>query len=159
VSIEGANLILNNVTPNIYIPLNMRDEDWWLSQSVKALDSDVPTDLYYEPSWPNGKLHLWPTPETAYGLELLTRVLLTGALTTSSSIDLPPGYEDAITNTLAERCGPSFHAPVSAELKLEARQARRRVFVNNQKAPNISTADYGLPGRRGAFNYLTGGLS
>lgn len=153
VSIERANLVISDVRYG----LNLRNAEWWAGLSDYTLTGEIPTDLYYEPAWPNGQLYLWPVPTTAHTLELLTRVLL-ASVTLATTFALPPGYQDALTLTLAEGLSVPFDRPVPSELAQGARTARARIFANNDPDPHISVADVGLPGsfQRGGFDYRIG---
>lgn len=158
VEIIAAALILNNVTPNVTMPLDLRDDTWWANQRVKTLPASVPTDLYYSPDFPNGSLFLWPVPTTAYGLELETRFILT-SVTISATLNLPPGYEDAITLSLAEDICSMFQKSPNPMLTSAAMRARAAIKSTNAFSPRISTVDAGIPksgGARSDFNYLTG---
>jgi hypothetical protein len=125
VTIEGASVILDNVTPAVYVPIAVRDAAWWDAQTVPDLTAEFPTDVYYEPAWPNGKLWFWPVPTTAYGVNLMTRIVL-AELTLASSFSLPPGYKDAITLTLAEDLASPYGAQISQITREKARDARAR---------------------------------
>lgn len=156
-SIDGASLVLTTVTPNVYLPLHLRDAQWYDAQTVPTLATSVPTDLYYNPTWPNGSLYLLPIPTTAYGIRLLTRTVL-AQLTLVTVFTLPPGYQTAIKRTLAENlCGP-MQVAVPPLLPMKAMQARAKVFANNTVTPKLATRDSGMPGGRqgGSFNYLSG---
>lgn len=156
VSIEGATLILTGTgTPDTPIDTD-HDAAWWLNQRVKGLTSAYPTDLYYEPAWPNGKLFFWPVPTAAKSVVLQTRILLTALLLTDT-FSLPPGYQEALTLTLEERIAGPFEQTVSPELKDAARHARAIVFGNNTTVPVLQTRDAGMPGGgRSRGTYLTG---
>lgn len=156
VAIDGASLILTTSTPDVYQPIVLRDRDWWNAQAVPGLTSAFPTDLFYDPSWPNGTLHFWPVPTVAYGVELVTRVVL-AALTLATTFTLPPGYHDAAALTLAEALAPALKVPLDPQTKEGARIARARVFGNNRVPKGIATRDAGMPSDhgRGGFNYLT----
>jgi hypothetical protein len=160
VSIDGANLILDTSSPAVLTPIAIRDAQWWLGQSVQALSSDVPTDLYYQPDWPNGKLYFWPVPSAAYQVQLLTRVLLADTLTSGVTFTLPPGYELAVQLTLEEYAARGFGKPLPPELPRQASLARATIFANNDQIPRLETHDAGMTpgtgGRRADFNYLTG---
>jgi hypothetical protein len=160
VSIEGAYLILNTSTPNVNLPITVRDQDWWLAQSVPDLTSTIPTDLYYQPDVPNGKLYFWPVPTVAYGVGLMARVLVDDSITLDTSLTFPPGYADAITLTLAESIATSFGRDVPPALEMSALRARSRIFANNDTTPRLQTADYGMDGgvsgHRADFNWLSG---
>ena len=160
VLIEGAYLVLNTSTPNVDLPITIRDADWWLAQSVPDLTSSITTDLYYQPDVPNGKLYFWPVPTTAYGVGLKARVLVDDTLTLDTSLDFPPGYQQAATLTLAEDVATPLGRELPALTERRAREARARAFANNQQTPRLMTADYGMVGAHGGnradFNWLDG---
>jgi hypothetical protein len=160
VRIEGAALVLNNVTPNVDLNLNIRDDAWWQAQSVKGIATTTPTDLYYSPDWPNGSLWLWPIPTFAYGLRLEMWGLISRVATLATVFTLPPAYERALVLTLAEDLCRPFGRPLAADLVAAAREARAELQTNNIKSPRIASADYGASGSRGGrrstFNYYSG---
>jgi hypothetical protein len=160
VDIVGANLVLNTTTPNVKVPITIRDDNWWLMNSVPALATSYPTDLYYSPDFPNGSLYFWPVPTTAYPVDLLLHNLF-AQVVLSDTVSLPPGYLDAVTLTLAEDLRKPFAAPPDPDLKQRASDARALVFANNENAPRLRTQDAGMPSDRQSsnittFNYLNG---
>lgn len=158
VLLVSAEIILNNVSPPIRYPLNLRDDIWWAQKSSYAVSGTLPTDVYYSPDWPNGSLYLWPVPQTAYLLELLTWTILS-ELQLSSTFCMPPGYMDAVVYSLAIALCPSFSVRASQELILLASKAIQRIQGNNVQAPRIGTRDAGVPTgqpNRPSFNYRTG---
>lgn len=160
VRIRGAALILNNVTPNVDVPLRIRDADWWNFQRVKAIATTTPTDLYYEPDWPNGSLFLWPVPTFAYGLRLQLWTLINQFVNLTDSFTFPPGWKKALTLTLAEKLCRPFSRGAQEDLVEDARRARVEIQMNNIKSPRIPSADAGSSGSRGGrrptFNYYSG---
>jgi len=159
VRIVGADLILNSSSPGTDIPLKIRDAQWWLEQRTKAVTSRTPTDLFYNPKFPNGEINLWPIASFAYGLRLETWVDIAQVpqdLTTS--FVAPFGYENATVLTLAEELITPYRSTMPAELPGKASRARALLQANNSLAPRCSSADYGMSGRRGrgGFNYMTG---
>lgn len=163
VSVDGANLILagSGGAADTYLPITIRDAAWWNAQTVPGLESSVPTDLYYQPDWPNGKLYFWPVPDTADDVQLMLRVLLDDTVDLTDTFTLPPGYQDAITLTLSASICRMFGVPldVSADLAQQAKLARARIFSNNEQPTRIQTADAGMQasnGTRPTYNYLIG---
>lgn len=148
VAVENCSIVLNNVTPNVSVPITIRDDDWWANQRVKTLASSLPTDLYYSPDFPNGSLYFWPVPNTAYLAELELRNLLTSFAATTDAFSMPPAYKKAITLTLAEDMCPAYSKEPTPTLQRKARDARAAVQGANSEAPRISTRDFGLPGGR-----------
>lgn len=162
VTLDGANAILNNVSPVVRVPINLRDWQWWRDNSVRTITSDFPTDVYYEPAWPVGILHFWPKPTVAYGGEIVTRTLINEAVTLDTTFSMPQGYKDALTYTLAEESWNSFpdvDARVLQKIEQLAMKARAVIFANNDKATGLVTRDAGMPssaGSRPNFNWRTG---
>lgn len=156
--ITGANLILNTSNPSVRIPITVRDEYWWLNNAVQGLATSIVTDLYYDDTWPNGSVYLWPIPTAAYPIELLTDVKFSRYAMTDT-LWLPDGYREAVTLTLAELLAPGCGQTASPDLKEAAKDARVIVFGQNVKSRNISTRDGGMPGRSGrsgGYLYRTG---
>jgi len=161
VSVEGATLVLTTSSPVANLPITIRDAVWWDAQTVPDITSSVPTDLYYQPDWPNGKLFFWPVPDTAYDVQLMLRLVLVDTVALGNTFTLPPGYHEAVTLTLAASLCRSYGVPtqMAGEVAQEARLARAQVFGNNEQPVRIQTADAGLsgqPGTRPTYNYLTG---
>jgi hypothetical protein len=162
VSLDGATLVLTSSSPAANLPINIRDADWWSAQITPTIQSSVVTDVYYQPDWPNGKLFFWPVPSVAYSVQLMTRVVLSDTATLSGTFSLPPGYEDAIILTACQMAAPNFGAGAVAAAGLireDARQARARIYANNDPTPSLQTADSGMQGpshQRSTWNYLIG---
>jgi hypothetical protein len=150
-SIEGANLVIDGIRH----PIELRDAQWRMGLSTPALESAIPTDLYYEKAWPLGKVWLYPVPSSADSVELLTRVVL-ASLALADDFTLPPGYQDAITLTLAEDLSVPFRVQVPQSLTRLAQKARGRVWTANSSIPRLRTADFGLGGARSTWDYRTG---
>jgi hypothetical protein len=166
VKIVNANIILNFGTGSGLVrqPMRIVDADWWANQRVPQVETTRPTDLYYQPDYPNGLLFFWPVPQVAYPVELETWTNLT-QLALNDSFVMPPGYEDAVTYSLAEALCPSFGRPPDPTLINLAMKARALIQGLNSDAPMITTADFGIPGPssdqrgRSDFNWKTGNLA
>jgi hypothetical protein len=153
VSIEGASLELS---AGIFIPIALKDAAWWDAVVLPGLTSAVQMALFYNPTWPNGELWFWPVPSTALAVVLMTRVVL-AQVTLATTFTLPPGYQKAITLTLAEDCAASFGTQPKPSTVALARQARAAIFNNNDPPCPLVTRDAGLPGGGGGvYNYRTG---
>ena len=121
--------------------------------SYPATDGAEPDRIYYQETYPNGTIWPWPYPEDtatalANKLEIFTWAYLSSWATADTSIDLAPGYKDAITWALAERLTVPFGLNLSNELKNQARMAMASVASVNLKARKISM-DYGIPQSEG----------
>lgn len=158
VKIYGCSIVLNNVTPSVSVPINVRDDDWWHNQRVKSLSSTIPTDVYYSPDFPNGSLFFWPVPSVAFGVELETRVPI-AQCDVNDTVSLPPGYELGLTLSTAEEMLSLIPVAGRQDGVLIARAARARGIIvgANSAAPTMATRDHGIaPGKSDGFNYYTG---
>ena len=166
VKVVAATIILNNVNPNVEVPLTLRDSEWWMTEvTIKDLKTSQPTDLFYNPDFPNGSLYYWPVPDTAYGTRLELWNVFSQFQTINDAIGGPggtttlaPGYRNALEKSLAEVLLSSYKLPPNPLLLAQAAQARLTVFGNNSKPPRMATRDSGLPGpdndlTQSNFNY------
>jgi hypothetical protein len=144
-------------SPASFIPIDVQDAAWYATMPVPALTSTIPTDVYYQPDSPLGKLYFWGIPTVAYGVRLWTRSLLASVVQTDT-FSLPQGYQAALELTLAEELAASFGQQVSSSTERRAREARALIFGNNDDAPYLRTRDAGLAGGEmdgSGFNWLT----
>lgn len=92
----------------------------------------IPQYLYFDTTFPNGTLYLFPTPSGATTLTVeCMRVLNPAQITSSTSVTFPPGYEKVLVDCLAEDICPSFGIPVSPDVAKAASQARAKLKAMN----------------------------
>lgn len=158
VRIDGCTIVLPNTNgTSTDVPVNTtRDADWWNFVRIKNLQSQIPTDLYYEPDVPNGSMFFWPVPNFAYQVRVESWQAISQVANLQQALTLPPAYRKAITLTIAEE----LSGPRSGDQKLaeKAAAAREAVWGNNAKSPTLSTAQAGMPGQPNhtRFNFLDG---
>jgi hypothetical protein len=167
--IESWALVLNTGPTAVDLPRRpTRDKDWWAAQQVKTLETNIPTDMYYEPDNPNGSCFFWPVPNTVYPVRLELWTLLAQFAAITDPVDgpggsgfLPPAYRTALMLTLAETLQPGAGKEDRPGLAAQAAAARAAVFGNNSKSPRMATADSGMSTgkRRADFNWETGSIT
>lgn len=166
--ITSASITQMSVSPTVEIPLEVINVDDYSALRVPALTSTIPTKLYYAPTWSNtapgiGTFYPWPFPTvTTNKLSWWAWNQLAAFTALTDTFTFPPGYEDALTYTLAEEMLPTYPNKAAAEYIIKfAVQARYAIQSLNSQLPKITTRDSGMPngGRpRPDFNYLTGSI-
>ena len=155
--IERANVILST-TPEVRVPLEIIDDQQWAAVRVTNISTTLPLKLYMDGAFPEATIYLWPYPSAAYDLELFTPNQLGIHDAATELFSLPPGYEDAIVYSLAERMCALWRLPVTQDIAEHARRARSAIQSVNTQA-NLQPTDVPEGGRvRPYFNYRTGGL-
>ena len=167
VEIVEANILLNanaqapfigQATVRVNVTVHQDKGSWWSKKIAPGIQSVIPTDMYYEPDWPNGSMFLWVVPTVAYPLELLVWTVLQ-QYGMDDVVYLPPGYLDGLVYDLAKSIAPSFQMQWTPLLEDLRRTALRRIQGPNLASPTFGTRDSGLPGKttgtRSDYNYLT----
>lgn len=172
VRLESAALLLNNDTTTgvVDLPMNIRDRQWWAANQVKGIQTNVPTDVFYDPTFPDGSLYFWPVPNAQQQVRLQFWQTVIQFVSIQDPIGgpggpgtWPEGYRAAITDTLAESLCSASNRAVPPDLKERAMRERAAVFGNNAKSPRMATQDSGMPragqksGTVADFNWTTGG--
>lgn len=156
VSIESAAIVLPGQSP-VDVPIRLRDNEWWANNRVKSIQSNIPTDLYYEPDMPSGQLWFWPVSSSGYQVRLEGNVVLKQFATLDDTFVAPQAYQAAVVLTLAEELCDIWGTQCPPNLPRRALKARDALQSNNNLAPRIASADYGtFSSPSGDFNYLTG---
>jgi hypothetical protein len=156
--IDQANLILTDNSPYTELPLNIRDDEWWMDNRVKSLQSNVPTDLHYDANFPNGSLYFWPVPATSYQVRLKLWGVIPQFPSFTYTFSLPPGYQKAVKLSLARDLVGSFQGTWGQTQESSWTRAMKAVETNNIQSPRGNTINAGMPGglRGGDFNYVSG---
>jgi hypothetical protein len=157
--IEYANIILNSSSTPIRQPLDVISDQEWSMIRAYQIGVSLPTKLYNDGAYPNSSLYLWGYPTVTTILELFTRQQLTQFAALTDAFSFPPGYEDAVTLSLAELlCGP-FGRQRTPELISDAARSRAAIGALNSEPRLLITADSGLAvndSKRSNWNWITG---
>jgi hypothetical protein len=147
-SIVRANLVMTSVGPQpVYLPIRMLSAEDWASLSIRQIPGINVTNLaYYDPQYPNGVFNVFP-PLTGNSIELFTWAAFAVPASLSAAYSAPPGYQDAVVYSLAERlwslCTHSVMVnKVSQQwLAAQAHVAREKVRSVNRPLPTLK-ADF-----------------
>jgi hypothetical protein len=155
--IQRANLIWTTSTPNFHKALEIVNVDQRAAIRLPALQSTMPTKLYYKPTFPLGTIRLWPVVNQSWQLELFTWAALPTFATVDDQVTLPDGYSEAIASNLAVRLAAEWGKPLRPETAVLARESKAAIESHNAPSPIMECDSIGIGGRgSGGFNRLTG---
>lgn len=102
-SITNTAILLNNTSPGVENSLGPPlTDDAYAAIAIKTLTNAQFTSVYYNQSYPNGTIFLWPCPTTSLNnLVLYYPTKLTEFATLATPYDLAPGYELALEFSIA----------------------------------------------------------
>jgi len=94
----------------------------------------IPNQCFYNPDFPDGIFSFYPTPYAAFLCTIVSRNRITpAAMTLTSNLQLPAGYEKFMVDALSVDIWPSFkgNAPVPADVRRLATEAQNRLTDTN----------------------------
>lgn len=151
VRIDTAYIIYSSTS----IPVNILNDEEWASLPDKTATSTYPSDIYYRPEYPDGKIYLYPIPDDSSDLHVLTWTPVTAFATAATSVALPPGWEDALASNLALYVAPEFEKEPSNTVVGMARNAKAYIKRINMRPTKMYTELPALTGRS-MGNIITG---
>lgn len=104
-------------------PLTIISDEDYENIQTKTTQSNIPRFLNYDNGHPYGTIRLYETPGSANGLHLLTEKVLTNFALTSTTVDLPAGWNRALRYNLALDMAPEFGVKPTSEVVLGAKDS------------------------------------
>lgn len=152
--IEDAGLEIQT-TPVNEFHMEILNQDQFANIQIKSTQSSIPMFLYPEFTYPLAKINLWPVPSAANNLILYSWKPLTTFTDATSTLDLPPGYDEAVHYNLAKRFAPEYGKmldPNILEMAAESIANLKRMNV----VPLYLDIDQALKPNQRLFNWLRG---
>ncbi len=104
---------------------------------IKTLGT-FPQIAFYDAQYPIGNLFLWPLPEaTLFEIHITTKTVLSQFTNTTTSMALPPEYQEAIIYNLAGRLRPMYGLPPYPSIAGIANAALATIRVANAQVPML----------------------
>ena len=111
-----------------------------------------PSDVFYDASFPNGTLHIYPVPAAGvFELHLLLKDSLQTFATPNTVLAMPVEYEEALEYNLALRFCAKYQLDASKEIAGLARAALSTIRSANSQVPLLRMPRR-LTGRGGRYN-------
>lgn len=153
--VESALLETTQGTDTFDLPIEIVNQQQWDAITIKTNQSSQPNKLLILDTYPLATLYFWPIPNATASVVLRSWKPLTSIASISTTVDLPPGYEDAIVLSLARRLAPEYGKAVDELLNEEANFAKANIKRMNIKTILMSV-DPALKSRGKTYNIYTG---
>lgn len=135
---------------SVTYPLRVFTDQQYSDVSVKTTQG-IPEAVWPLMNMPDVQLTFWPVPIGGLTLNLWSIKALSTFPALTTTVSLPPGYEDALAFWLAEVIAPEYEVePPATVLRVGAR-LRRQLSLTNLQVPMLKQRDMA----RGHFNVLT----
>lgn len=101
----------------------------------KTLTAPIPQFLTYDNNYPLGTIKIYAIPTSGSTLYLQSNKPLSNLAALTTTVDLPPGWKEALKNNLALRLAPEYGVEVPADVRLNANLSKgaikRAISANN----------------------------
>lgn len=131
--IDRATFVLGDVE----YPVNVLSRQEWDSIAVKDVTGAPVSDIWYDAANTNARVYVYPKADTGT-LKLDAPTLLGTFAGTSSTLELPAGYESALVLTLASDLAGAFQRPVTPDLRVRTAGAVRVLKRTNSEPLLVS---------------------
>lgn len=152
VYIERIRFQDTSLTPIQEYGLDPLTEDGYANIPNKTLTSLWPSAAYYNPTFPNAVITLWPVPtsSTLQGV-LYAPTAITQFIALTDSLSLPPGYKRMMVKMLAIDLAGPYTRDVPQALKDDASDALAAVKVANKRLVDLRLDAGALGDRYGVY--------
>jgi hypothetical protein len=138
--IIDAYFTLYNAGLPVDYPMAIVQYDDYNAIALKTLSTNFPQYLYYEPSFPIGKVYIYPLAQQSnIGLTLTSWKPLDMIADPTAYVQLPPGYWEAIVFGLAVRIAMEYQFQLRPDTIQMAERSLMRLKRMNQRTPSLRT--------------------
>lgn len=106
--------------------------------ALKTLSS-FPAYIFYDSSFPLGRIFVWPVPTNQYQVHLTLKGILQSFPALTTEFELPEEYEEAIKLNLAIRLSVTYQLPLLPQTTALAKVALNTIKNTNAQVPLLQT--------------------
>lgn len=119
-------------------PLTVRTRDQWnmIGNKSSIITSQIPTDMFYDPTMPLGTVYVFPYPLTTYNVFFDSYLQLTTFSSLTVSTAMSPGYERALVYNLAVEISNQFGIPMLGETNVADLASRSLAAIKRTNLGN-----------------------
>ena len=126
------------VYQNVSYPCALLTLEQYNAIPYKTQTSEFPFSLWYEDTYPNASITVYPTPTASSTLVFWSKKQLSGFATLTDVVTLPTGYFDLLCYNMAVYWAPEFDgAEVPRAVILQASNLKRTIKRTNTKPPTL----------------------
>lgn len=111
----------------------------------------IPDMCYVQMGMPDATLYFYPAPSAAYTAKVTVWRRMPNGMALTTTVSLPPGYEEAIVTNLAVACAPMFGASPQSATVENARESKATIKRNNTQHIEM---DLNLPGASSRAGFI-----
>lgn len=126
---------------NLDYTFEFTDFDNYKRELLKNVQGPWPYVAAYQPTFPYGTLYVYPAPGSNYTAHLFSDLILSAFANTTTPYSLPQGYARALKKLLALELAPIYGKTPSAELRLQAKEAKDLIKGTNATPVKVMSFD------------------
>lgn len=122
-------------------PVKLVNYDEWNKITDKSTSTNLPRVMYYDTSFANGTINLYPEPsDSTVDLYITSWKPFATVSTLLSTVSLPPGYSKAIRYNLALDLAPEYGMTVDAALMRQAENTKAALKTLNSLSSGVNSS-------------------
>lgn len=132
----GAYNILNSITT----PMGIITEKYWTNVQDKTTTGTTPITILFRPTYPFGKIYVYPIPTGAPVLHIKSEKFVTKFNSLTEVRLLPPGYQRLLELALAVELSTEYGSQVSAGVAENIKQSYNTLIDLNMRKQLVTRA-------------------
>ena len=144
-----------DASTNVSYGIKFINQEQYNNIAVKTVTSTYPQTLWYNATYPNIEIYLYPVPSRVLEFHFVSVQPLSAPATLDTDLTFPPGYLRAFRYNLACELAPEFGVEPSAQVRRIAMYSKRDLKrINNPD--DVMAMPSALMVNRPRFNIYTG---